>query len=176
MAFNKLIRTGHIIIFRLVQLKWYLPKHIAFPTYFYNGRHFLYLRSLFHWFETRTDFFLFTHAHNDPMYNCACASTPDIPVRTIRTHVILCRHFVYLSLSTIFSNLSEIFSHGQLYVAFSRAWAFSDIYVAIFPTALQGHKCFPQRLTCLKSRVLLNQFTALYNFVKRLKQHVTSVC
>ena len=41
------------------------------------------------------------------MYNCACASTPDIPVRTIRTHVILCRHFALVYLS-IFSNLSEL--------------------------------------------------------------------
>ena len=33
---------------------------------------------------------------------------------------------------------SPVFSDGQLYVAFSRARAFRDIYVAIFHTALQG--------------------------------------
>jgi hypothetical protein len=33
---------------------------------------------------------------------------------------------------------APVFSHGQLYVAFSRARSFSDIYVSIEPTSSQG--------------------------------------
>ena len=34
---------------------------------------------------------------------------------------------------------APVFSHGQLYVAFSRARSFSDIYVKLYQTSTQGH-------------------------------------